>query len=96
MPAQVVIQFDMRCAPGCPDSQAERYRACLEMVRWGDANGISVAGSTLYCTNKPCVICTKMLINAGIEKIFYEDGYDDALADEMLCEAGIETVRLSP
>jgi dCMP deaminase len=58
-------------------------------------HGISIAGSTLYCTNKPCVICSKMLINAGIVKIFYEKGYDDPLADQMITEAGIEIVRFS-
>ena len=58
-------------------------------------HGISIAGSTLYCTNKPCVICSKMLINAGIEKIFYKEGYDDPLADQMITESGIETVRFA-
>ena len=56
-------------------------------------HGIPIKEATLYCTNKPCVICSKMLINAGIEKIFYEAGYDDLLADQMLEEAGIEIRR---
>jgi dCMP deaminase len=58
-------------------------------------HGITIQGATLYCTNKPCVICSKMIINAGIEKVYYEEGYDDPLSDQMLAEAGIETVRLS-
>lgn len=57
-------------------------------------HGISIKGAILYCTNKPCVICTKMIINAGISKIYYEDGYDDPLSDQMLDEAGLETERL--
>ena len=56
-------------------------------------HGTPIKGATLYCTNKPCVICSKMIINAGIKKIFYEAGYDDPLADQMLEEAGIEIVR---
>lgn len=56
-------------------------------------HGISIAGSTLYCTNKPCVICSKMLINAGIKRIYYDEGYDDALSDAILEEAGIEIMR---
>jgi dCMP deaminase len=36
-----------------------------------------------------------MLINAGIKKIFFLEGYPDALADEMLSEANIELERLS-
>ncbi len=52
-------------------------------------HGIRIQGSTLYCTNLPCVICTKMLINAGVKEIIYEGGYQDALSREMLLEAGI-------
>jgi len=57
-------------------------------------HGISINNATLYCTNKPCVICSKMIINAGIKTIYYSDGYDDPLADKMFKEAGMEIVRL--
>ena len=57
-------------------------------------HGISIKGATLYCTNKPCVICSKMIINAGIEKVYYEEGYDDPLSDQMLAEADIKVLRL--
>lgn len=59
-------------------------------------HGISIAGSTLYCTNRPCVICSKMLINARISAIVYGEGYNDPLADEMLAEAGIQLMRYAP
>lgn len=58
-------------------------------------HGISIKDAILYCTNKPCVICTKMIINSGIVKIYYEDGYDDPLSDQMFSEAGLEIERLS-
>lgn len=57
-------------------------------------HGIAINGGTLYCTNKPCVICSKMIINAGIVKIYYEQGYDDALSDQMFIEANLEISRL--
>ena len=57
-------------------------------------HGISIKDAILFCTNKPCVICTKMIINSGIVKIYYEDGYDDPLADQMIEEAGLEMERL--
>ena len=57
-------------------------------------HGIPINGAVLYCTNKPCVICSKMIINAGIKKIYYEEGYDDPLSDQMLNEANIEISRL--
>ncbi|MBW1701096.1 MAG: cytidine/deoxycytidylate deaminase family protein [Deltaproteobacteria bacterium] len=59
-------------------------------------HGVSIDGAILYCTNKPCIICSKMLINAGIKKIVYGDGYDDPLADEMLTEADITVERFVP
>ena len=56
--------------------------------------GLSIAGGTLYCTNQPCVICAKMIINAGIERIVIRDGYPDELAQDMLREAGLNVELL--
>lgn len=58
-------------------------------------HGINIDGATLYCTTMPCIICSKMLINAGIRKIVYEHGYTDELAQEMITEAAIEVVRFN-
>lgn len=56
-------------------------------------HGICVAGSTLYCTNMPCLICTKMIINAGIREIVYARPYDDEMSVSMIHEAGIKLRR---
>lgn len=53
-------------------------------------HGVSIRGATLYSTHHPCMICTKMIINAGIQRIVYEEGYADPLAREMLKEAGLK------
>ncbi len=52
-------------------------------------HGVPIKGATLYCNTKPCSICTKMIINAGIVRIVYELYYEDALADEILAETNI-------
>jgi len=52
-------------------------------------HGVDIDGATLYCTHSPCIICTKMLINAGIRQIVYLEGYPDRMSLEMLAEAGI-------
>ena len=52
--------------------------------------GISIDGATIYVTNHPCFICAKMLINAGIKRIVYKEGYPDEFAKEILKEAGIK------
>ncbi len=56
-------------------------------------HGTSIKDSVLYCTNLPCSICSKMIINAGIKKIIYQDGYMDKLAGEMINESGIVLER---
>lgn len=58
-------------------------------------HGVPIQGGFLYCTNLPCVICTKMIINAGITRIYYLDGYADDLSTDMLREAEIEVIQLS-
>ncbi|SHI50959.1 deoxycytidylate deaminase [Propionispora hippei] len=52
-------------------------------------HGVEIEGATLYCTHQPCSVCTKMIINAGIRRIVFENGYPDQLAVDMLEEAGI-------
>lgn len=56
-------------------------------------HGVSTEGATIYCTTKPCSICTKMIINAKISKIVYEEHYDDALADELLKDTDIRVLK---
>ena len=58
-------------------------------------HGVSVNGAVIYCTNQPCSICARMIINAGIQKIYYQSGYADPLAKELLGEAGIELKQIN-
>ena len=53
-------------------------------------HGVSSKGSILYCTHKPCSLCAKMIINAGISRIVYQNPYPDPLGDELVSEAGLE------
>ena len=55
-------------------------------------HGVSIEGATLYCTHQPCVVCAKMLINAGVKRIVFQNPYPDELAESMLKEAGMEMV----
>ena len=56
--------------------------------------GISIDGATLYCTHQPCVICSKMIINSGIVRIVYRNGYPDDFSLKLLKEAGVEIEQL--
>lgn len=57
--------------------------------------GISLRDSSLYITNQPCIICAKMIINAGIREVVIAGSYPDRMAREFLDEAGIDIRRVS-
>ena len=56
--------------------------------------GISIENAQLYSVTQPCITCAKMIINAGIKRVVFEDSYPDPLAEQMLREAGVEMVNL--
>lgn len=56
--------------------------------------GISLRDSSLYITNLPCIICAKMIINAGIREVVIAGSYPDKMAREFLDEAGIKIRRI--
>ena len=57
-------------------------------------HGVSINESLLFCTNHPCSICAKMLINSGIKMVYHQFGYADDLAREMFEEAKVAVIHL--
>ena len=57
--------------------------------------GINIEGATLYCTHQPCVICAKIIINAGISRVVYKEGYPDEFSLQLFDEANIKVERYS-
>ena len=53
-------------------------------------HGVSLEGSTIYCTHTPCVLCAKMLVNAKIKRYVSFGKYNDDSFIELFREAGIE------
>jgi len=100
-PAKVSHCLDIGCLreqQGIPSG--ERHELCRGLhaeqnsIIQAALHGFSVEGATLYCTNMPCAICSKMLINARIEKIYYKEGYADSLSSLLLAEAQVPVVQL--
>lgn len=52
--------------------------------------GVSIDGATLYCTHQPCSLCAKMIINAGIKRVIFQEGYPDKFTLEIFEEAGVK------
>ena len=73
----------------CRGSHAEQ-NAIVQAATYG----IPIKDAILFCTNLPCSICIKMIINAGIKTIFYEEGYPDALSDKLIKESGITLTKV--
>jgi len=55
-------------------------------------HGVSVAGGVIYITHQPCLICAKMIINAGLKRVIYGGEYPDELTASFLGQAGVELV----
>lgn len=57
--------------------------------------GVEVKDATLYLTHSPCIICTKILINAGIRELVYEESYIDELSEQFMAESHIKVRKFS-
>ena len=52
--------------------------------------GTSLKDSILYSTTQPCIICAKMIINAGIKEVVIKGDYPDKMAKDFLREAKVK------
>mgnify|MGYP000113775513 CR=1 FL=1 len=74
----------------------ERHELCRGLhaeqnaIIQGALHGVDVSRSTIYVTHQPCLVCAKMIINAGIKEVVIADGYPDAMAKDFLKEAKIK------
>jgi dCMP deaminase len=57
-------------------------------------HGVSLEGSTIYCTHTPCILCAKMLVNARIKRLVTFEKYSDNTFKELFKEAGIKVDKL--
>ena len=83
-----------RCA-GFADS-GTRLEECLcshgeeNAITQAAYHGVSVKGGTLYSTFAPCLMCTKMIINAGIREVVYNQDYPlNETSFKLFQEAGV-------
>ncbi|MCX7966447.1 MAG: cytidine/deoxycytidylate deaminase family protein [Syntrophorhabdaceae bacterium] len=81
-------------------ASGERHELCRGLHAEQNAiiqaalHGVSINGAELYTTHLPCSICMKMIINAGILKITYLDGYPDELSVELIKESNIKMKKI--
>ena len=81
--------------------RGERYELCRSVHAEQNAIiqaaklGVNIDGSTLYCTHQPCILCAKMIVNAGIVRVVYHSGYPDDFALDIFKEARVLVERYS-
>ena len=59
------------------------------LIAQSAVHGVKTEGATVYCTNQPCIICAKLLINAGIKKIYYKKPYNDQFPMQILKQSNV-------
>ncbi|MBN1114118.1 MAG: dCMP deaminase family protein [Oligoflexia bacterium] len=74
----------------CRGLHAEQ-NAIIQAARFG----VNITGAELYCSTKPCVICTKMIINSGISRVYYIEDYNDPLAEKIADSSKVEFIKIS-
>lgn len=62
-------------------------------IAFAAANGIATRGAELFCTHAPCRECSKLISNAGIVRVTYEQAYRDPAGLDTLRAVGIEVVQ---
>ena len=84
----------LRDEQGIPSG--ERHEICRgihaeqNVIIQASLHGVSLEGSTIYCTHTPCVLCAKMLVNARIKQFVSFSKYNDDAFIDLFREAGIE------
>lgn len=88
------IRDELGVKPGTRHELCRGLHAEQNAIIQAAFHGVSVNGATIFCTTRPCSICTKMLINAGIHEITYIEEYEDELAAQIVNEAELKTRRV--
>jgi dCMP deaminase len=94
----------LHCAEtGCLREQlnvppGERHELCRGLhaeqnaVIQAAVHGIAIKSATCYVTHQPCLVCAKIMINAGVEKIIFQGAYPDERAQQFFGEAGVALI----
>ena len=86
---------------GCLRSQmnipsGERHEICRgvhaeqNLIAQAGVHGVKTEGATVYCTNQPCIICAKLLINSGIDQIYYKNSYEDEFTKKIIDQSDVD------
>ena len=84
------LRDEMNIESGTRQELCRAIHAEQNVIIQAGLHGVSLEGSTVYCTHTPCVLCAKMLVNAKIERFVSFGRYNDDTFIELFREAGIK------
>jgi len=84
------LRDEMGIPPGTRHELCRGIHAEQNVIIQAGLHGVSLEGSTVYCTHTPCVLCAKMLVNAKIKRFVSFGSYNDDTFVQLFREAGIE------
>ena len=58
----------------------------MNLIAFAARNAVSTENRMLYCTHKPCLICTRLIIQAGISAVYFGDGVHSDESEFHKCE----------
>ena len=84
------LRDELKIPSGTKQEICRGVHAEQNVIIQASLRGISLEGSTIYCTHTPCVLCAKMLVNAKIKRFVSATKYDDREFEKLFQEAGIK------
>lgn len=78
------LRDELRIASGTQNELCRAIHAEQNVIIQAALHGVSLEGATIYCTHSPCVLCSKMLVNAKINRFVTFVPYDPAKYDANL------------
>ncbi len=84
------LRDEMNIPSGERQEMCRGIHAEQNVIIQATLHGVSLEGSTIYCTHTPCVLCAKMLVNARIKRFVSFREYNDSSFIDLFKEAGID------
>lgn len=84
------IRDELKIPSGTRQEICRAIHAEQNVIIQAGLHGVSLEGSTVYCTHTPCVLCAKMLVNAKIARFVSFGKYSDDTFIGLFKEAGIK------
>ncbi len=84
------LRDELKIPSGTRQEICRGIHAEQNVIVQASLHGVSLEGSTIYCTHTPCVLCAKMLTNAKIKRFVSFGKYNDDSFLELFKVAGIE------